>query len=273
MEVSVLESCERDRVCGGCVKYEPHCDLRRLGREARHAAAYQRRREQALRYCVDAFSAEPGPAYIAVSGGKDSVALASVVEQAAAFCSRTVTLWCHVSDASFPGTRETVEALAERLALPLVIDESPVSAFAVVGKQSRREFGKQGFFFDAIGSWLDRSGCRLAFIGVRAAESKRRTAAAEVHGAIFPTSVPRPHLKCQPLTWWGVADVAAELVSRELPIHPVYDRLPVNGEGIRLGYVTALDLMHKGTVVFLKMNYFQLYNRLVGAFPEAAQYT
>ena len=37
---------------------------------------------------------------------------------------------------------------------------------------------------------------------------------------------------------------------------------------IRLGYITSRDLLDKGTAVFLKLNYPDIYNKLIKSFPE-----
>ena len=221
--------------------------------------------------CAEAFSLDER-AYVAISGGKDSVALAGVVDEAARKAGRDFVLWAHVSDASFPGTVETIRATAERLGRRLVLDESPVSAFDVVGKQSRQAFGKTGYFFDAIRRFVEGEDRRLAFVGVRADESKRRRNACRTQGQIFRSNTPCRHTKCLPLAWFTIQDVAAAIMHYGLPIHPIYGKISLDNKAIRLGYVTALDLAHKGTVAFLKLNYPELYNKLVAVYPEVSRY-
>lgn len=253
------------------MKYEPNIDLLKAGLLWAGTRAYRARLERA-RAAVREALATGRRAYVALSGGKDSVAMAAVVDGVAREAGADYALWAHVSDASYPGTEETCQEVAERLGRRLVLDRSPVSAFDVVGQQSRAAFGKSGYFFDAIGRWLDESGCGLAFVGVRAAESKRRRAACIAQGMIFETTVPRRHLKCHPLAWFGIRDVAAVIASEGMPLHPIYGKISLESKAIRLGYVTALDLVDKGTVAFLKLNYHDLYVRLVNAYPEAARY-
>lgn len=251
---------------------EPHIDLREVGELWRQTPTFRKRLAAALEIAGRGFGALRKP-YLAISGGKDSVAMAGVVDQAARQLRREYVLWSHVSDASFPGTEETVIETARRLGREVVIDRSPVSAFDVVGKQSARQFGKSGYFFSAIARFVSQGGYDLAFVGIRAAESRRRRVGAINNGSLFPSKVPVPHWKCCPLTWWTIQDVAAALVHFDLPIHPIYAKIPVGQGGIRLGYATALDLVHKGTVVFLRRNYPDLYRRLAEACPEVSQWT
>ncbi len=253
-------------------KFEPHMDLRLAGRWHMLTGAFARRYNAAVEIAIQGFRRCERP-YVSVSGGKDSVAMAAVVDGAARSLGRDYVLWCHVSDASFPGTEEVVRELADKLQRELVMDRSPVSAFAVVGQQSARQFGKTGYFFEAIRRCVEEGGYDLAFVGVRAAESLRRTRAHRVWGPIFETTVPVWHIKCHPIARWSIEDVAATLVAQDLPIHPIYDKIPVGQRCIRLGYVTALDLLDKGTAVFLRLNYPDLYARLAASYPQVAQHT
>lgn len=45
-----------------------------------------------------------------------------------------------------------------------------------------KQFGKQGYFFDAIENCINTYNRNLSFIGVRAYESKRRMKAVKAHG-------------------------------------------------------------------------------------------
>jgi len=253
------------------MKYEKNIELLRAGELWKNTRMFKAKREKAITVCIKAFETNI-PAYLAISGGKDSVAMSGIVDEAARRCGQDFVLWGHLSDASFPGTEETILETANRLGRDVVIDRSPVSAFDVVGQQSRAAFGKKGYFFDAIKAWVEKSNRRLTFVGVRADESKRRRNACRAQGQIFQSNTPCHHTKCFPVAWFTLNDVAAALSQYNLPVHPIYNKLPIDQKTIRLGYVTALDLMHQGTIVFLRLNYPALYNKLLQAFPEASQY-
>lgn len=252
------------------MRREPNIDLRVEGRIHACTAAYRRARDRAVNAAINGFEVSKTP-YLSLSGGKDSVAMLGVVESAAQLTGRDYTIWAHVSDASFPGTTDTIKECAIRVGRRLVIDKSPVSAFDVVGTGSTQRFGKKGYFFNAISR--NSADHDLAFVGVRAAESKRRMAACRAHGTLFKSEVPVYHLKCQPISWFSIWDVAAAIHESGLPIHPIYDKHPTDIGCIRLSYITALDLIEKGTVVFLRRNYPKMFQRLCEAYPKARQFS
>lgn len=253
------------------MRYERHIDLAVVGPLHAESRQFARRLDRARDYVAEALSACHKP-YVSVSGGKDSVAMLGVVAEVCRKYRREITAWAHVSDASFPGTIETIRSACEIAGVPLVLDESPVSAWSVIGTQSQKRFGKEGFFFSAIRNWLKESGCDLAFVGVRAAESKRRRKAAKAHGHLFDTKVPAPHKQCHPLQWWSVEDVAAAIHYYGMPIHPIYQMRPVGTMPIRLGYMTSMDLNEMGSAIFLRTNYPKHFALLATLKPEIRRY-
>lgn len=247
--------------------YERNIDLRKIGSVHRFTAQYQRQKNKALRIISQVLCDSP-KFYAGISGGKDSVALLAMLMLADV----RGDLWAHVSDASFPGTVETIRTCAEISGWPLILDESPVSAFDVIGQQSRAKFGKKGYFFDAIERLITEGGYKVGFTGVRAAESKRREKAFAAHGHIFKTTVPAPITRCDAIAHFRIEDVAAAIVETGLPFHPIYDKAPMSDRCVRLGYATSLDLIERGTVVFLKAHYPELYVKLCNAYPAARNY-
>lgn len=241
---------------------------------------YRRKREKAIETAMAALE-NSRKAYVSISGGKDSVVCACIVDEAARRIGYSgLSLWVHVSDASFPGTEETCAALATQLDRPLTVDRSAGSAYDALHKKERRAFGKTGVFFDAIRAWNQASGCDLGFTGVRAYESMRRMSAAKAHGSIFETSVAGKIMMCNPITWFRLEDVAAALVEYDAPIHPIYRKTPIRtdrnkfGEDgfIRLGYITSRDLLNTGTAVFIRLNYPEQWQKLCSVWPEIKTY-
>lgn len=176
-------------------RVETNIDIEAIGKLHALDSRFKSRFKRAVELAASEISDSVKP-YVSVSGGKDSVALLAVVSEAAKVTNREVVAWSHISDASFPGTRETVEEACEIAGLRLVFDESPVSAFEVFGHAGDKRYGKEGYFFGAIKSWL-MQGYDLCFTGVRAQESNRRFKAARAHGQAFNTTVPAPHRKCE----------------------------------------------------------------------------
>lgn len=233
---------------------------------------YKRKKAKAIEVCSEQLLTHKNP-YVALSGGKDSVAMAFIVNEAAKKIKKDFMLWSHISDASFPGTIETCQVVADMTNRKLDIYES-TTAFENMNNKQKQKFGKSGVFFDSIREYAQNKD--LSFVGVRANESKRRMKAAKAHGMCFYSKSMGDIDVCNPIQWFSVYDVASVLYEYNAPIHPIYkkfsidDRNNSNGEPIfiRLGYITSKDLLDKGTAVFLKYNYPDIYNKLMQVFPD-----
>lgn len=252
------------------MRYEKHINLREVGPVRAAMPDFKRKLGYAVLFSAQQL-ARAKMAYVSVSGGKDSIALLGVVAEAAKDCGKEIVAWAHVSDASFPGTEETIAKACEITGVKVVFDRSPVSAFNVFGHTSDKKYGKEGYFFSAIRNWGESGPYDLVFTGVRAAESKRRTDAANAHGRFYKTTVPYPHGKCEPLCWWTVEDVAASIYHYRLPIHPIYEKRRMTDVPIRLGYITAADWM-SDQATFLRINYPEQFKKLAAVAPEVRRY-
>ncbi|MCD7730299.1 MAG: phosphoadenosine phosphosulfate reductase family protein [Oscillospiraceae bacterium] len=231
---------------------------------------YKRKREKAISYCREALE-KSQKAYAAISGGKDSVAMAYIVNEAAQEVGKDFRLWLHCSDASFPETLETCQRVAEELNRPLDVYKSEVSAFDIVGQGSKQKFGKRGVFFDSVKEYA--KDFDTVFTGVRAYESARRMRAAKAHGAYFHSQSMGNVWVCNPLQWFELGDVFATLRYYNAPIHPIYYKAPITrDEFIRLGYITQADLYDAGAAYFIKLNYPDIYAKLAEAFPEVGRF-
>lgn len=205
--------------------------------------------------------------------------MAFIVNEAASIAEKDFTIWTHLSDASFPGTEETCLNVAKRLNRKIDIDRCDQSAFDFLTMDRKQAFGKTGVFFTAIREYAKSKD--LSFVGVRANESKRRMQAAKAHGASFHSRSMGDCDVINPLQWFDIYDVAAALVEYDAPIHPIYQKRSVdvgnnaNGEPyfVRLSYITSKDLWEKGTLTFLRINYPDLYNKLISRLPDAARYS
>lgn len=246
------------------------------GRLNANMPAYKRKKEKAIDVCIEQLKSHNAP-YCVVSGGKDSVAMACLLDDAATQCGKDFTLWSHISDASFPGTLETCQALSASLQRKLDLFLSNSALDHVTDKQ-RMAFGKTGVFFGSVKQYAEDKD--LAFVGVRAYESKRRMAAAKAHGMVFHSTSMGDVDVVNPLQWFKLVDVASLIYEYNAPVHPIYNKIctdtgtNANGEPlfIRLGYITSKDLLDKGTAVFMKLNYPDIYNMLAERFPEIRNY-
>lgn len=253
-------------------------DFLKCGKMNSKMTAYKNKKEKSIKLCEDLLKTHNNP-YLSISGGKDSVAMAFIVNEAACNVGKDFRLWVHLSDASFPGTEETCLKVAEMIKRPLDIYRSETSAFDTLSQKKKQSFGKSGVFFDSIREYAKDKD--LSFVGVRANESKRRMNAAKAHGAVFHSKSMGDVDTCNPLQWFSVYDVASVLYEYDAPIHPIYKKKSVdigknsNGEPqfIRLAYITSKDLWDRGTVTFIKINYPEIYTKLVRAFPDIARFT
>lgn len=245
-----------------------------IGEIRKNSKKFLEKLDGAINLCAERLRTHKSP-YVALSGGKDSGALAYVVDEAAKITGKGYRIWCHVSDASFPGTVETVNRIAEALGKTVDFYESGSSAIETVGRAKERgKFGKSGVFYDSVRRYAaDKD---LSFVGVRASESRRRKKAANVHGRTFHSKSMGDIDICYPLLWFRLEDIAAATAMFKIPLHPIYKKQPIdmgknaNGEEyfIRLGYITSRDLLDKGTAIFLKLNYPEIFAKLQKAYPD-----
>lgn len=253
-------------------------ELLECGKLTSSSSAYQRKKRNAINVCVEQLATHDRP-YVAISGGKDSVAMAFIVNEAAKIAGKDFTLWVHLSDASFPGTEEICREVSDKIGRQLDISRSERSAFESLSIEKVKSFGKEGVFFSEVKKYAKDKD--LSFVGVRASESKRRKKAAEGHGMVFhSTSIGNTDV-VNPLQWFSIYDVFAVLYQYDAPIHPIYYKyVTATGNNsqkephfIRLSYVTSRDLWEKGTLFFLKVNYPDLYAKLIMHCPDAKRFT
>lgn len=240
--------------------------------------AYQNKKLKAIDLCVEALESHADP-YVALSGGKDSVAMAFIVNEAAEKCGKDFNLWVHLSDASFPGTEETCKMVSEMTRRNLDVSRCEQSAFELLTVDPVQAFGKSGVFFSEVRKYNKTKD--LAFVGVRAYESKRRMNAAKAHGSSFFSASMGDIDISNPIQWFDVYDVFAALYEFSAPIHPIYKMKSIdkgtnsNGEPyfIRLSYITSKDLWSRGTLTFIKLNYPEIYSKLIEYCPDASRFT
>lgn len=248
-------------------------DFIKIGEVQSKLKSYQEKKEKALTLCCEVFEKYQNP-YIALSGGKDSAAMCYLVNEAAKICNKDYRIWSHLSDASFPGTKEICVEIAQTLNRPIDLDECPFSAFEAIKNPQKQAFGKTGVYFDSVRQYAKDKD--LCFVGVRAGESSRRKRAAKVNGQVFYSKSMGDCTICYPLLWFSLYDVAAVVYEYLVPLHPIYSKVSLdlgkNSQGeekfIRLSYITSRDLLNKGTALFLKINYPNEFYKLAEAYPE-----
>lgn len=159
-----------------------------------------------------------GPAYVAVSWGKDSVVtawLALLVRPDLPL----VNLRCSNRNPDCDAVRDAFLGLSETRSRYVEIDVDYGDLHRrFVGAELDRETDKR--WHAGIAEAERRFGLRH-ILGVRADESAGRRARCARWGENSPNG-------CAPLAWWSTADVFACLAAFGLPVHPAY---AMNGAG------------------------------------------
>lgn len=246
--------------------------LKQLGNIHKDTRLFKRNLDRAINIALSALKIAKNPC-VNISAGKDSIAMLAVVSEAAIKINKSFKAWIHISDASYPETIETAKKACELCDVELLISESPISAFSIDFSNEVKKFGKEGVFFSEIKKNIETNNFDVVFIGNRMHESKRRLKACLGNGAIYNTTVPTKHICCTPIMFYKLEDVAATIQYFNLPLHPIYEKWHDKGfDKIRLGYITAQDLQEFGTIVFLKKNYPQIFNKLSKFNPNVRKY-
>ena len=249
-------------------------DFYEIGKIRSKSQVFLKKLNDSISICAEQLETHKFP-YVALSGGKDSGVLTYVVNEAAKRAGKDYKIWSHVSDASFPGTVETINKIAESLDKTVDFYRSKYSAIETISEtKEQRKFGKSGVFYNSVREYAKDKD--LSFVGVRASESKRRKKAANVHGWTFHSKSMGDVDVCYPILWFRLEDIAAATVMFNIPVHPIYEKQSINmgknsnGEDyfIRLGYITSRDLLDKGTAIFIKLNYPDIFAKLQKSYPN-----
>lgn len=166
------------------------------------------------------------------SGGKDSTAMSHLI---AAELGKPVDLVSEKDDLDYPGELEYVTGLARQWGAKLQVihpRQSPAEWIRQHGRDMRGAQDMHGraaglskacFYNEVEASNAGRDGI---FLGLRAEESAARAINRVAHGVMYrkrPTALnPAGLMVCQPLADWTGVDIFAYLLSREIPILPVY---------------------------------------------------
>lgn len=176
-------------------------------------------------------------AYVALSGGKDSlVALALASERRPGIAA----LWTD-DELEYAETPATTRGIAERCGASLVMKTGTQAH----GGWFRPWTSDDPWRHPEVGCHITRERARTfmaarghdgVILGLRAEEAPRRQLTARAHGLVHQGA--DGWVSIRPLLWWSVADVWAAIAARELPYHPVYDtlaRIGVPREAQRVG--------------------------------------
>ena len=213
--------------------------------------------------------------YVAWSGGKDSTALAHLVNR----IQPGIEVWCEKDDCDFPGELEYVRRVADMFVFNLNLHIPDVSLWEHIEEHgidicedlhSRGTVFSDEHFYAAITEQEKRHDG--VFLGLRNEESNARRKNTERHGPIYQRK--NGKWTCNPLYNWTGTDVFSYLVSNSIPIFDVYfkTRFVNDPAEIRKSWVLPSAQASEGQALWIKYYYPSLFNRLAQKYPELRNY-
>jgi len=114
---------------------------------------------------------------------------------------------------------------------------------------------------------------KSVFWGLRAKESKKRTALFKYRGAIYYNDNRKKHFSA-PLWDWSDRDVWAYIAQYNVPYPDLYDKenFGFTREKLRNSSWITTDGAKRGRVAWLRFNYPEFYNKLAKEFPIITSY-
>lgn len=234
---------------------------------------YQRRLEQAKKFITDALSLNIRW-YVGWSGGKDSTALAYLVNS---LCPK-ITIWSEKDDCDFPNEVSYIKSVAEKYGFNHEITYIEGSLWEII-KQNKinicEDIHSKGklptnLFFDAISE--QQKNYDGVFLGLRSEEAKRRAFNYRKRGAIYKAL--NGKYVCMPIINWTGTDVFSYLLTNDVPVFEIYAKTKFvkYPENVRKAWCLPSGRSQSGFCVWLKYYYPELFTKLVEVFPEVRCY-
>lgn len=213
--------------------------------------------------------------YIALSGGKDSVAMLHLIQGVAA---APVSVMWHDSGVEWPGVEQVIGRLqAMGLIEDLIIVRPDTDVFELKRRQARGEISAETkdriALFRPIERTIEKYGFDGVAVGLRKGESRGRYLDRITHGPIHRRK--GGLLRCTPLVDWEWQDVFAYIATHQLPLHPIYSAPLHNLEHrgrIRLSWWLSTDHYRHGELRWIRLVYPEIYQRIIEEAPEVAPY-
>lgn len=214
-------------------------------------------------------------AYVAWSGGKDSTALTHIVSTEVP----GVRVMSIKDDLDFPGEETYIRDLADQWGVVLDILrpgrslQELLHQMEVLGDEDIHSrdasFGMEAFYQIIAGYRAERDRPEV-YLGLRKEESYGRLMLRNTLGAKYTKA--DGEVVCQPLCDWRGIDVYAYLLSRDIPLLPLYQcvRLHDRPERVRKSWWVPGAAARKGGMVWLRTYYPSLYRRVREMCPTSS---
>lgn len=194
---------------------------------------------------------------VAVSGGKDSTAMAHLVRQ---YC-EPIMLW-NDSGLELPESKDVIQKLSDMLKCRIIIAKGD----AISAWQKNMADGKtdvdQTALFGPSQQAIKDNGISLEFVGLREDEAKARKMLLRSRGAIFQNK----RWGCMtafPMRKWKSEDCLAYIDEHNLPLHPAYTRTEwKEREKIRVSWVYDDRWESEGQSEYCRKYYPKIYRQL-----------
>lgn len=216
---------------------------------------------------IDALRNFGEPAVVAVSGGKDSVAMTHVVAQ---HC-RPIIMW-NDSGLEMPESGDIVHRLAKQLRLSLEVAKG--DGMIIKLSKTRDEIVDDESMDDASGDtarrcmidpqreMLRKLNAMVEFVGLRMNESRKRRMLIGHNGSWIRSNMWGCGV-AWPMRYWGADDVFAYIDEYSLPLHPAYSRVfGQQRNNIRVSWIWDSARTGDGGMEYMRRYYPELWRRL-----------
>jgi 3'-phosphoadenosine 5'-phosphosulfate sulfotransferase (PAPS reductase)/FAD synthetase len=210
--------------------------------------------------------------YVALSGGKDSTVLLSLVREAAP---DTPAIFSN-DEWNFPETMAYLDAVPN---LTRVASRVRHADWFTSWESGPVDLPADTIWLDAaqgdgIPAFARGHGFDLAFIGLRKEEATYRRLHLCGRGTTFYCQT-HAMTECNPLADWKVEDVWAYLLSRNIPYNAAYDRMTALDIPLpeqRVGPFAVEKAIGYGSLALIKRGWPGLWNQFTERYPQASNY-
>lgn len=240
--------------------------------------AHEKRVERALRELKTAFDMSDNWSLM-WSGGKDSTAMVHLASHVGVGSVRAVSV---KDDLDFPGEEEYIVDLAREWGVNIEILHPPCSLVGHITENENlfwvgadihgRDAGLSRLaFYPILKQHCDDNGRYDIVLGLRAAESRGRNMNRATRGTTYRKK--DGQLVCQPIADWADIDVYAYLLSRGIPLLPLYRcvRYSESPGRVRKSWWLPGKNATQGGTIWLRTYYPSLFMKLRRILPQHGQ--